>query len=313
MATGPEDTTPPAEIGLVAAIGPAAPAPGQPQGQPTTGLVALANRATNLPAEWVRNLGVEGETCGQARSIPFDCAEAVDTDLPSRTDPFLYDPVRIIGADVCSTLSGGEGRQLERARAHLAATASAALAAVLWTGEASDGDTAEGAGRPHLQAHTVTQLAGGTAVHPAHAIALLDQALTACLTNRTGVVHLTPYAHARLAPTYLERETGGRWYTPNGHLVIADAGATGGAPRADAEDPLPAAPDLLATAPADQWAYGTGMVNVALEAPTSDADTGQTEIVYHRENTRVAIVDQAAAAWWTCCHYGVLIDLALPT
>lgn len=290
------------------AVGPRTPITAPPNRQPAAGLIALGVPVTASDNRWEGGLGFDPETCDAGVVYDINCAATVTAKaLPTNPDLVEYDPVLIIGSDRCSTMTGERDRR-GRATRHLLSVQSHHLERTFWTGEATDDAVPDGGARPHLADGTATVLAG-TATDFRQAVAVLDQALTGCLHGQQGMVHLTPVALALvvsgpLSPI-LERDASGRWITPNGHLVVAGSGYTGGGPRSAPGEDLPAAPNLLAVPPANQWIYGTAMVHVLL------GDVAYFDDVNRAVNDQTVRAERAAAAFHGCCKYAINVDLII--
>lgn len=283
-------------------VGPRTPITAPPNRQATAGLIALGIQDTPEDPRWEGGFGFDPETCDDGLLYDVACATATAKEMPEPADLVTVDPVLIVGSDTCTTLSTGrDGRA--RANRHLLSVQSHHLERAWWTGEATDDAVPDGGSRPHLADGTATVLSAA-AIPAGQAVAVLDQALTACLHGQQGMVHLTPVALTVIAgtPNLLER-VDGRWLTPNGHLVVAGSGYTGGAPRPNPGDPLPAAPNLLAVPPANQWIYGTAMVHVLLGAISIFDDVDRSI------NNNNARAERPAAAYAGCCKFATNVDL----
>lgn len=288
--------------------GPATPVAPPPNRAPLAGLLGLAAPHPDQgqrAAGWENGFAFAPETCGPGMAVSVVCQLGEgDTKTPAvNADVAEYVPVAVIGSDRCSTLDQGRDRT-GRARRHLRSVESHQLERVLWTGEAVGDDTPNGGDRPHLADGNATVLAAGVAVSIAGGLPLLDQALTECLHGQQGMVHVTPLllAHAAQAEAVMWRDN--RWTTPNGHLVVAGSGYTGGGPRPNPGDPLPAAPDLTAHPPAAQWVYGTGMVFTLLGDPVD-----VLEDVDRETNDQTVRTERPAAALFSpCCQFALRVQ-----
>lgn len=275
---------------------PIAPAPNR---QASTGLIALAPAGLDegvRPGAWEQGFSFDPEICDPGLLYAMACQ--IDTEKATEANPDLveYLPVMVVGFDACTTLDPGRDGE-GRARRHLANVQSHQLERAFWTGEATDDPTANGGDRPHLADSTAEVLNSGTATDAAVGLSLLDQALTSCLHGVQGMIHATPYTLAEWHHRSSVEFVNGRYLTPNGHLVVAGSGYTGGAPRASGGAALPAAPDL--TAPADQWAYATPTVTVLLGAVETFGDVDRAV------NTRTWRAERPAAAFHGCCKFAV--------
>lgn len=79
------------------------------------------------------------------------------------------------------------------------------------------------------------------------ALAEIDGELTRQLTNSPGMIHMSPQILTRVIATNAVRRDGDLWVTPNGHVVVSDAGYTG-----------------LRDGAAGQWMIGTTPVEIIL-------------------------------------------------
>jgi hypothetical protein len=280
------------------------PIPAPPNRQATTGLIALATPADVSGPDgdgirWEGGFAFDPESCSAGQVLAIDCNDDSTEKTPSTHPPLVaYSPVALVVMDTCSTMDAGrDGGGI--ARRHLLSRQSALLEAAFWTGVAV-GDDTTGQERPHLADGRATVL--GTAQAAPHGLAVMDQALTACLGGVPGMVHMSPYTLARMAGAQLLELEGGRWYTPNRHLVVAGAGYTGGGPRPAVGGALPAAPDLVASPPVDQYIYGTAPVFYLLGA----ADT--LFAVDRAHNNAEYVAERPGAAFHGCCQFVIPID-----
>lgn len=253
---------------------------------------------------WIGGFAYEPLACGVIGPRPVVCA---DSAKPTDVDPAAireYDPVYLLGADVCTTLDTDRDR-IGRARQNLLATRSYQLAQELWDGVASRAATPD-----LVNAYLAIGGADGaevlsdTAVPYVDALAQLDDALARCLHGTQGMIHMTPLTFALLGTAGALRAEGQRVLTPNDNIVIADAGYTGSAPGADEGD-APVAPADLA---AEANIYGTGLVYVRLG---SEARVGESAVdeVDRTVNTWTTLVEQPAAATFAgCCLLTIPVD-----
>lgn len=283
------------------ATGPRAAIPAPPNRQARTGLIPLANRPTDIDDRWENGFAFAPEACGDGQARNYGCGPTDEKFAPENPDLVSYDPVALVGGDECSTLDNDRDAT-ERAERHLRAIESYQLERVLWTGlwDPEPGD--EVSPRPHLADGNAQPLNDGNPASRSGGFVLLDQALTACLHGGQGMVHMTPGRLTWFAHLQLVFFEGGRWVTPNGHIVVAGSGYTGGGPRPAPDQPLPPPPDLLATPAPSQWIYGTGMVQVLLGAAETLSDVDRSV------NTRTVLRERPAAAYWGCCQFAVHIE-----
>src|SRR5690606_22575460 len=284
-------------------IGPPTPLAAPPNRQATTGLIALAPVSPDegdRPGGWENGFAFDPETCDDGLLYSLVCRTETPKAPADNAGLVEYTPVVIVGSDVCSTLDRSRDR-VGRARRHLLAVQSFQLERAFWTGEATDDESEDGEDRPHLADGTAEVLASGDPVAPEVGLALLDQALTRCIHGQQGMVHVTPYTLAVWVGLDVVEFVNGHYQTPNGHVVVAGSGYTGGGPRSDPGQDLPTAPDL--SEPADQWAYATPMVQVLL------GDIDVIEDVDRSVNTETVRAERSAAAFHGCCKFAIQLDM----
>lgn len=291
--------------------GPSLPIASPRNGPSMAGLVQLAVEA-EADERWVNGFSFDSETCGDGQTLSVICSYVgageggadVDKTTADNEGVTSVTPILVVGSDRCSTLDRAREREaLDRARRHVDAVLSHQLEAVLWTGEAEGDETPEGGDRPHLADGTATVLTSGTGIDPVAGLALLDQALTACLHGQQGMIHITPLLLVYLAHANAVRYAEDRWLSPNGHVVVAGSGYPGTGPRpGDPPGALPAAPNLLAIPPVDQFAYASPMVHVLV------GDDDALTDVDREVNTRTVRVERPAAAFYApCCTFAAEI------
>lgn len=269
--------------------------------QPTTGLLAVADRPNTGDGRWEGGYGFSPETCDDGQVTGVGCE--VDTEkLPPSNPPAVEnEPFILVAGDRCTAMVTDRDRD-QRAARHLEHVQSSLIELVLWQGATGNPTGEINVPRQHLASERADVLTS-VAVEPLHAIGVLDHALTRCNHGVQGMVHVTPYMLVRLVADTLVFRENGRWLTPNGHLVVAGSGYTGGGPRPDADQVLPSAPDIESDTPVDQWIYGTSMVSVLLGNAEPLAD------INHRDNTITTLRERSAGAYFGCCHFAVEVDL----
>jgi len=139
----------------------------------------------------------------------------------------------------------------------------------------------------YLSDGNVTAVAGGAALNPIRALAVLESALDACGLGNQGVIHM-PRGLATFLGGNLERD-GDNLYTIGGTLVVVGSGYT-----------------VVSATQAKM--YGTGPVTMHLGAPTmvtaNVADYTDTE-----KNTLVLRAERPVAVTWDgCCQVSALAD-----
>lgn len=244
------------------------------------------------------------EGCGPSGRDSITCAGSVDGVMNAdgqRPATINGDPVWIWAGDECSTF-GWEARDWQgRARRTLAAVESYQLANELWTGAITQADTLDNRylAEPGASSDTV----GGAAADPVDALACLEQGLAHYLKGQQGMIHVTPQALTHLVSARVATLTGTTWTSPNGHLIVADAGYPGTGPGGSSSTSL-------------QWGYGTPMIQVRLGPveviPGSIDDArGLAQAMDRSVNDVVVVAGRLAGFQWAseCAHVATRIDL----
>lgn len=269
-----------------------------PQARPPRfGLIAAAPRIED-GERWQAGFSFEPEACGSSGRLPVLCDDGGNAEMDSQRGPGVVrsDPFLVWAADECTTF-GMEARDWQgRARRQLAADESFQIAAELWGGS--------------LTLEHGTSLASDTAIEvnnapadPVDALAALEAGMAQCNRGRQGMVHLTPQVLTLLVAESAVRLDGNTYVSPNGHIVVPDAGYDGSAP-----DGAPAG--------ASQFMYGTSMIGVRLSdvtvTPPSLADARDLAQALNRAVNTIVVYAQRLAAWqWDeCCHLAAEVDVA---
>lgn len=253
---------------------------------------------------WLGGFAYEQLACGVIGPRPLICEDTTKPDDVDQPGIREYDPVYLLGADVCTTLGTVRADRLARARGNLADTESFQLEQEVWDGVATRAATPD-----LVNDYLAMGGAGGAEVLSddpvpfVNALAELEQALAECLHGAQGMIHATPLTASLWWSAGLLRLEGQRVMSPSDHIVIAGAGYSGSAPGAAAGDP-PVAPADLA---AEGNAYGTGLVYVRLGEVAEVGD--ERSQVARDVNTRTILVERPAAATWSgCCAVTIPVD-----
>lgn len=169
--------------------------------------------AEYLPPSWRASGSQVLDLCGDT---PAGISHGGHPDIV-REDPFV-----VYGMDECSTLGLGDHDLRGHARASLLGGQSHQIAAELWLGQLRGA----GAGNYFDQAtagdrQALVAVADGTALQ---ALACIDGYVTANLQNRQGFLWTSPTVLVHLAATDALRWQGSYFVTPNGNIVVSDAG-----------------------------------------------------------------------------------------
>lgn len=202
-------------------------------------------------------------------SRAVDCFTVADIRTAEGAPVVQADPFQVFAVDFCSAMIKDRDRQ-GRARRLLEATQSHSIAHEFWTGAQFAtmgvdtpwlGDASSMAIWPSMSdgaafTGTLPDLIGTGCCPNYGALGRIDAYLTRVLSNGRGMLHMTPEMLSLLlgATSDWLRYEGGIYYTPNGHLVVADAGYTG---RVDSQ--------LQGQLDADaEWIIATPLVEVVL-------------------------------------------------
>jgi hypothetical protein len=270
---------------------------------PRYGLLAAA-AAVDDGERWEMGFTFTPEACGTSGRETFDRCQWTTNEMdPDRPPAAVTGDAFVVWAgERCSTIGYAARDWQARARRQLEATRSYEVANELWTGDllAADPDM-EGRALTDARADVLTN--GATSI--VAALSCLDAGLTVCGRGRQGMIHVTPQVHAHAVAAQWSMLSGTTWMSPNGHIVVADAGYTGEGPA----DNVNAAPG------ASQWAYATSLIAVRLgevrvTPPAMDAD-GLPQTMTPATNSLFVLAMQPAAYQWDeCCHLAAQIDLA---
>lgn len=270
---------------------------------------------TSTDGRWEAGFEFAPEGCASGGRTPVDCFGGTAVlDADDNPDKVGGDTFAVWAADRCSTFGYRARDYLGRARRQLAAIESFQIAEEFWEGSLN-GQTSLGGqtidNRPLVDPDSDT-LTNGPA-DPVDALALLVGGLGQCGKGRQGMIHVTPQLLAQLAAAQAIYRDSGSWYTPMGHLVVADDGYTGAGPGEDGGVP----------ASGSQWMYATSMVRIRLgavvtsppELPVDDTrnPSGWPAAVDPRTNEVLVIAQRLAGIGWDqCCHLAAEVDLAVP-
>lgn len=276
------------------AIGPPEAASPVPASAPRVGLIASARTDLTLPARWNNGFSYEPENYCSANGVVDPC-ESTKPVTPDNRDIVTVDPIVLWAADACTTM--GMRDRPGRARRRLQACQSKLLAGELWEGTLSQASSnVDNKYLASPAANTVSL----TALSPSDGLACMEDALAACSCSRS-MIHVPNGLMVYLAREHLVTRVGDMFVTANDTIVVADNGYTGTGPEGQ--------PSVTGAV----WAYGTDIVNVALDEvqvfPGSDIEAmGQVDGLY--DNTLTYRAERLAAAWWDgCCHLALAFDI----
>lgn len=275
-----------------------------PQARPPAyGLIAAAPVLDDPTMRWAGGWEFQPEGCASGGADSVACAGNVGAMTPAdRPATINGDPIWVYASDECSTF-GFESHDFEgRARRALAASESYQLALELWEGAINTADTLSNkvlAG-PGAGSDTVTN--GATAI--VTAVACVEAALASYLFGQQGMIHVTPQILTHMVTEDLAMKAGNLWLSPNGHVIVADAGYTGSGPAS------------VGPTTSSQWIYGTPMLSVRLGPveviPGSlDAALNLAAAMDRGINDLLVFAGRLAAVQWPneCAHVAAEVNI----
>lgn len=176
---------------------------------------------------------------------------SVSPDVSADCADQTFEPLPLWAGYRVSAFSDPEENNAKVIR-RLAATESYQLAKELWAGAVALASTPDLANLYFAKSGEAEVVTGTVGV--AEAVGVLDTELGNNLFGARGMLHVTPNVLARMAAAGAVRLDGALWVTPLGNVVVADAGYPGTAPAGQS------------TTADNEWAFGTGMVDVYLDA-----------------------------------------------
>lgn len=281
-----------------------------PARPPRFGLFASASVSDGGAARWQQGFAFQPEACGASGRVAVECeGDTSALDIADRPGTVGGMPFAVYATDECSTFGFSARDWQGRARRQLAATESYEVAAELWTGSLGltidDRDGNPQPVRSLAKAGADTLTSAGSAADPIDALALIEQGLAQCNRGRQGMVHITPQMLTYLVTNDSVRLDGTTYITPNGHIVVPDAGYPGTGPNGE-------------PASSTQWAYGTSMIAVLvgpveLIPGTLEDARSMAQALDRSVNTAVVYAQRLAAWLWDeCCHVAAQVDLPMP-
>lgn len=260
-------------------------------------------------SDWSRGVDFETINCATNVRLSAICSTASGVDVVTADGGALYRrymPFSIETDFSCSTF-GFQHRDYEGvARGFMEAAQQKAVEHELWTGELSKqqaavwnttqhaGDTFPNRWLASSDAVDVTPTPG-TAVKAKYALALLEDALGDCGAGIKGTIHAT----RGVASVLGLKDKNGALRTTLGNLVIAGAGYTGSGPNGT----NPSGTQV--------WMYATGPVSVRLGPIVATPDRRNQSVNLANNTVQVYAARPGAVSWDSCCHFAVLVDLAL--
>lgn len=272
---------------------------------PAYGLIAAAPVIEDPELRWAGGWEFQPEGCGIGGRDSVVCAGNTGVMEPERgPDNVVGDPIWIWGGDACSAMGSGDRDWQGRARRQLQVLESYELAAELWDGTVTTADSLDNRFLAGAGALSDTVTNGPTA--EVSALACLEQALATGLKGAQGMVHMTNQLLVHLAAADVLTRQGNLWITPNGNIVVADAGYSGAGPGGVAAD-------------ADsQWIYGTPIIQVRLGPveviPGSLDSARQLAAAMDRGvNDIVVLAGRLAGFQWAseCVHAAAQVDVGV--
>lgn len=242
--------------------------------------------------------------CPQGGATYLSCNDYGSTSIGGDTDDDEIDgdPILVWANDACSGKMWNARDPISRAQAKLAAIESYELAAELWDG--TIGQTAGWASNISLTDLSSDRLTT-TAVAADVALGRIEGGLAHYLKGGRGMVHVTPQVLVALVAAQAVVKVGNAWYTPMGHVVVADAGYSGNGPAAVAGG---------TPAGSTQYIYGTSMIGVR-RGPV-EVFPGTREEAFNPFNNRYEVTATRVLAFvfaTDCAHVAAEVNITIPT
>ena len=280
------------------------------QGQvPEPSEFGLINSKTLALSEerWNGGIAIDSIVCNvSSRIFNNICSISSTSSAVSGTDkssgPILVRPFTIQADYECSTFGFLNQDYFEKAALGLDLCQSKLVESEFWTGAlAQQDDEIDSEGNATTNRYLASQDAvditptTGTAIKPAYALALLEEALATCGCGVKGYVHATRSV-ASVLPLKHEDDV---LVTKLGNYVIAGTGYTGTGPTGT--DP----------GNGKAWMYATGPVSVRLGDTYIVPDNINQATDIRNNSVSVSAEKEVAVTWDGCCHFAVLVDLSL--
>lgn len=247
---------------------------------------------------WETGIAVDSLACNTSTKITSICNPSQSVSATEATGgPWTAEPFAVQTTFTCTTFGHKSQDYTGKAKNALELCQGKAVEHELWTGALGNLDVDNN--NRYLASSTAVDVTPtpGTAIKPMFALALLEKALGDCGCGAEGVVHMTRSVASALEKN-LQQE-GDHLVTRLGTLAIAGTGYTGSGPNGT----LPGGTKA--------WMYATGQVSVLLGEGQLVSDL-MHEITDTGVNTVTATAEKDAAVGWDgCCHFAVLVDLAL--
>lgn len=265
----------------------------------------LLNPAFGVPGDaegrWENGFSLESEACNVTVKNKDLCDNNNQVTVVNRPRnvalrSFDHDPITIEVTDGCSTFGLKPQDRMDRIERQLDAATQIALENEFWTGAVAKAATPDLPNR-YLASTAATDVTPtpGTAIKVKFGLALLEGALGSCELGISGVIH----ADRETASVLPLRDDGGVLKTTLMNSVVAGSGYPGTGPTG-------AAPTGT-----QRWMYATGPVMVQLGRKYFTPDNINQAVNVTINDVALKAERTAAATWDGCCHFAVLVDLAL--
>jgi hypothetical protein len=237
--------------------------------------------------------------CGEA-GIFAPCDDETKT-IPDSQAIVEVIPPTVYAGFKCSTWGLLEEERMAHAEARLNAREGQAIERELWAGAKAQAMTWP---NPYLASPATTVLAGGATVKYLQAFAALQEAIGDCLgSENAAVLHMTRRLATLLKANRvigIYKEDG--WDFPKlvdqyGNYIVAGTGYDGSGPGGSVESAT------------QEWAYATGAVRVDAGPVYMTPDSLKGAVSRDINNITFIAERTAAAAFDSCCTFGVLCDM----
>ncbi len=258
---------------------------------------AIVDYPESVDERWVNGFSYLADSCDAADPMGILCIDSPADKTPvDNPDVVTMAPFLTFGTDRCSTLDAGRPRA-ERARRNLLATESWQIEREFFDVVATKSTTPDGP-NPYMTDNATATAVSATVFPAMQALAVLEEALLACLHGQRGMIHATSDLVTLWQAGGGLRLEGQTILTIMDTIIVPGTGYSG------------AGPDGTGPAAGSSWTYGTGLVYL-LQGQILDPAAQNPEARIDRDqNTTTFIVERPNALLFApCCVKAVHASL----
>lgn len=264
----------------------------------------MTHKNTDYDERWVRGFSYEFDSQPEVEIFTLNDAATSGAVVGTSSLPqFLeYDPFFIQVTDTRSAFGAvGEDRFATTLK-QLEAATQKAVERELWEGVAT---LAESSSNSFLRKSGSATVVDSTALAPATALMLLEQAIASAPTGEAGVIHMTRDVASLLGSRLIFLPSdGGKAMTRLGTPVVIGSGYTGAGRIGDAN---------TAASASNKWMFATGSLDVHLSKPEVVNDSLSQGFTVSSNVNTLSIRAVRSAAVYFDPSINFTVRLALPT